>query len=403
MSATKNPRPFRRNTLAVHAGEAPDPVTRASAPNLVMSSTFVMDEPAGFSAYDIPENAPYIYSRWANPTVQQLEEKMAALEGAETCRCFASGMAATSAVLLSLLSSGDRLVMSDANYPGTAELARNDLSRLGIDVVTVNFSDLGAVESAMNANTRLVWGESPANPTMRITDIGAIADIAHAHGARVAIDSTFATPIATQPLALGADYVIHSLTKYCCGHGDAMGGAVLAATEHMHPIESAGQIHMGGVISPFNAWLINRGLATLPMRMQAHEQNAFAVAQFLEAHPRVIKVLYPGLQSHPHHALAKKQMQNFSGMLSFQVEGGASLAPQFMEKLEVIHYAVSLGHHRSLICWLGTDDLMASTYRLQGDQLAAYREFAGDGVYRLSVGLEDPEDLCEDLARVLDK
>ncbi|MEK9742473.1 MAG: PLP-dependent aspartate aminotransferase family protein [Gammaproteobacteria bacterium] len=402
MSATKNPRPFRRNTLAVHAGEAPDPVTRASAPNLVMSSTFVMDEPAGFSAYDIPENAPYIYSRWSNPTVQQLEEKMAALEGGEACRCFASGMAATSAVLFSLLSSGDRLVMSDANYPGTAELARNDLSRLGIDVVTVNFSDLNAVERAMNGNTRLVWGESPANPTMRITDIAAIADIAHAHDARFAIDSTFATPIATQPLALGADYVIHSLTKYCCGHGDAMGGAVLASAEHMHPIESAGQIHLGGVISPFNAWLINRGLATLPMRMQAHEQNAFAVARFLESHPRVLKVLYPGLESHPHHALAKKQMQNFSGMLSFQVEGGAGLAPTFMEKLEVIHYAVSLGHHRSLICWLGTDDLMKSTYHLAGEQLAAYREFAGEGVYRLSVGLEDPDDLCEDLARALD-
>jgi len=402
MSATKNPRPFRRNTLAVHAGEAPDPVTRASAPNLVMSSTFVMDEPAGFSAYDIPENAPYIYSRWSNPTVQQLEEKMAALEGGEACRCFASGMAATSAVLFSLLSSGDRLVMSDANYPGTAELARNDLSRLGIDVVTVNFSDLNAVERAMSVNTRLVWGESPANPTMRITDIAAIADIAHAHDARFAIDSTFATPIATQPLALGADYVIHSLTKYCCGHGDAMGGAVLASAEHMHPIESAGQIHLGGVISPFNAWLINRGLATLPMRMQAHEQNAFAVARFLESHPRVLKVLYPGLESHPHHALAKKQMQNFSGMLSFQVEGGAGLAPTFMEKLEVIHYAVSLGHHRSLICWLGTDDLMKSTYHLAGEQLAAYREFAGEGVYRLSVGLEDPDDLCEDLARALD-
>ncbi len=402
MSATKNPRPFRRNTLAVHAGEAPDPVTRASAPNLVMSSTFVMDEPAGFSAYDIPENAPYIYSRWSNPTVRQLEEKMAALEGGEACRCFASGMAATSAVLFSLLSSGDRLVMSDANYPGTAELARNDLSRLGIDVVTVNFSDLNAVERVMNGNTRLVWGESPANPTMRITDIAAIADIAHAHDARFAIDSTFATPIATQPLALGADYVIHSLTKYCCGHGDAMGGAVLASAEHMHPIESAGQIHLGGVISPFNAWLINRGLATLPMRMQAHEQNAFAVARFLESHPRVLKVLYPGLESHPHHALAKKQMQNFSGMLSFQVEGGAGLAPTFMEKLEVIHYAVSLGHHRSLICWLGTDDLMKSTYHLAGEQLAAYREFAGEGVYRLSVGLEDPDDLCEDLARALD-
>ena len=176
---------------------------------------------------------------------------------------------------------------------------------------------------------------------------------------------------------------------------------MLASAEHMHPIESAGQIHLGGVISPFNAWLINRGLATLPMRMQAHEQNALAVARFLESHPRVLKVLYPGLESHPHHALAKKQMQNFSGMLSFQVEGGAGLAPKFMEKLQVIHYAVSLGHHRSLICWLGTDDLMKSTYNLAGEQLDAYREFAGEGVYRLSVGLEDPEALKQVFATAI--
>ena len=180
-----------------------------------------------------------------------------------------------------------------------------------------------------------------------------------------------------------------------------MGGAVLASEEHMRAIETDGQIHVGGVMSPFNAWLINRGLATLPIRMQAHETNALAVAQFLESHPRVTKVLYPGLTSHPHHDLAKKQMDNFSGMLSFQVETGADLAQQMMSDLEVIHYAVSLGHHRSLICWMGTDDLMASSYGLSGEQLAAYREFAGDGVYRLSVGLEDPDDLCEDLARVL--
>jgi len=389
------------NTLAVHAGERPDPNTRASAPNIVMSSTFVLDEPVGFSAYDIPDDAPYIYSRWRNPTVQQLEEKLAALENAQACRCFASGMAATSALLFSVLKTGDRLVMSDANYPGTAELARNDLVRMGIDVVTVNFSDLQAVEQAVTPETALVWGETPANPTMRITDISKIAQITHQHGARLAIDSTFATPMATRPITLGADYVIHSLTKYCCGHGDAMGGAVLASNENMRAIETDGQIHVGGVISPFNAWLINRGLATLPLRMKAHQDNAMALAQFLEAHPRVTKVLYPGLPSHPHHDLAKKQMENFSGMLSFQVDNGADMAPQMMSQLQVIHYAVSLGHHRSLICWMDTDDLMASSYRLSGKQLQAYRDFAGDGVYRVSVGLEDPEDLCDDLVRVL--
>jgi methionine-gamma-lyase len=388
--------------MAIHAGEGPDPITGASAPNIVMSSTFVLNEPVGFSAYDIPEDAPYVYSRWSNPTVRQLEDKLAALEQAPTCRCFASGMAATAAVLLSVLKTGERLVMSDANYPGTAEFARNNLARMGIEVVTVNFSDLAAVEQAVTRSTSLLWGETPANPTMRITDIQAVAEVAHQSGARLAIDSTFATPMATQPISLGADYVIHSLTKYCCGHGDAMGGAVLASKENIRSIETDAQIHVGGVISPFNAWLINRGLGTLPLRMQAHEANALEVAQFLESHPQVTKVLYPGLASHPHHELAKRQMKNFSGMLSFQVTDGAERVSRMISELQVIHYAVSLGHHRSLICWLGTDDLMTSSYHLTGDALTAYREFSGDGVFRLSVGLEDPEDLCEDLARALD-
>ena len=402
MNRPKSKQAVGPRTMAVHAGEGPDPITRASAPNIVMSSTFVLDEPTGFSAYDIPEDAPYVYSRWSNPTVRQLEDKLAALEQAPTCRCFASGMAATAAVLLSVLKAGERLVMSDANYPGTAELARNNLARMGIEVVTVNFSDLDAVEQAVTRSTSLLWGETPANPTMRITDIQAIAAVAHQSGARLAIDSTFATPMATQPITLGADYVIHSLTKYCCGHGDAMGGAVLASKENIRSIETDAQIHVGGVISPFNAWLINRGMGTLPLRMQAHEANALAVAQFLESHPQVTKVLYPGLASHPHHELAKRQMKNFSGMLSFQVNDGADRVSRMISELQVIHYAVSLGHHRSLICWLGTDDLMASSYHLTGDALRAYRDFAGDGVFRLSVGLEDPEDLCQDLARALD-
>jgi cystathionine beta-lyase/cystathionine gamma-synthase len=402
MTTPKSNQSVGPRTMAIHAGEGPDPITGASAPNIVMSSTFVLNEPVGFSAYDIPEDAPYVYSRWSNPTVRQLEDKLAALEQAPTCRCFASGMAATAAVLLSVLKAGERLVMSDANYPGTAEFARNNLARMGIEVVTVNFSDLAAVEQAVTRSTSLLWGETPANPTMRITDIQAVAEVAHQSGARLAIDSTFATPMATQPISLGADYVIHSLTKYCCGHGDAMGGAVLASKENIRSIETDAQIHVGGVISPFNAWLINRGLGTLPLRMQAHEANALEVAQFLESHPQVTKVLYPGLASHPHHELAKRQMKNFSGMLSFQVTDGAERVSRMISELQVIHYAVSLGHHRSLICWLGTDDLMTSSYHLTGDALTAYREFSGDGVFRLSVGLEDPEDLCEDLARALD-
>ncbi|HJL51612.1 MAG: aminotransferase class I/II-fold pyridoxal phosphate-dependent enzyme [Arenicellales bacterium] len=388
-------------TRAVHSGESPDAATGASAPNIVMSSTFVIDEPISFSAQDKPDDAPYVYSRWDNPTVTVLQDKLAALEEAEACRCFASGMAATSALLLSTLSQGDRLVMSDSNYPGTAELARKTLTRLGVDVILADLSDLEAAARAITAGVRLVWAETPANPTLRLTDIRGVAELAHSVGAEFAVDSTFASPVATRPLLLGADYVVHSLTKYCCGHGDAMGGAVLGRRDKLKNVESDGQIYMGGVISPFNAWLINRGLATLPMRMQVHQTNATRVAEFLEGHKKVKKVLYPGLSSHPQFDLAVRQMDNYSGMVSVQVEDGPVLVERMMSDLKIFHYAVSLGHHRSLIYWLGTDDLMQSSYALEGRALDAYRAFAGDGVFRISVGLEDPEDLCDDLAQIL--
>ncbi|HIP03997.1 MAG TPA: PLP-dependent transferase [Gammaproteobacteria bacterium] len=388
-------------TRAVHSGESPDPTTGASAPNIVMSSTFVIDEPVSFSAQDKPEDAPYVYSRWDNPTVTVLQDKLAALEEAEACRCFASGMAATSALLLSTLSQGDRLVMSDSNYPGTAELARKILTRLGVEVVLADLSDQEVAARSITPGVKLVWAETPANPTLRLTDIRAVAELAHSVGAEFAVDSTFASPVATRPLKLGADYVVHSLTKYCCGHGDAMGGAVLGRRDALKSVETDGQIYMGGVISPFNAWLINRGLATLPMRMQAHQTNATHVAKFLEGHPKVKKVLYPGLSSHPQFDLAVRQMDNYSGMVSVQIDDGPGLAERMMSDLKIFHYAVSLGHHRSLIYWLGTDDLMQSSYALEGRALDAYRAFAGDGVFRISVGLEDPEDLCDDLAQIL--
>ena len=388
-------------TRAVHSGESPDAATGASAPNIVMSSTFVIDEPISFSAQDKPDDAPYVYSRWDNPTVTVLQDKLAALEEAEACRCFASGMAATSALLLSTLSQGDRLVMSDSNYPGTAELARKTLTRLGVDVILADLSDLEEAARAITAGVRLVWAETPANPTLRLTDIRGVAELAHSVGAEFAVDSTFASPVATRPLMLGADYVVHSLTKYCCGHGDAMGGAVLGRRDKLRNVESDGQIYMGGVISPFNAWLINRGLATLPMRMQAHQANAIHVAKYLEGHTKVKRVLYPGLSSHPQFDLAVRQMDNFSGMVSVQIDNSPGLAERMMSDLKIFHYAVSLGHHRSLIYWLGTDDLMKSSYALEGQALDAYRAFAGDGVFRISVGLEDPEDLCDDLAQIL--
>jgi methionine-gamma-lyase len=314
-------------------------------------------------------------------------------------------MAASAGLLLSLLSSGDHLVMSDVNYAGTAELARQTLPRLGIEVTAVDSSDLEAVSAAFRANTRLLWIETPANPILRLSDIRALAELARGHGARIAVDSTFATPIATRPIELGADFVVHLLTKYIGGHGDALGGAVLGSAADIRALNREATIHHGGVLSPFNAWLILRGAATLPLRMKAHGEGALAVAQFLESHPKVARVLYPGLPSHPQHALARRQMDNFSGMMAFQVADGPAAAARMAARtaggLEVIHYAVSLGHHRSLIYWIGTDEVVGSSFTLEGAQLDAYRAFAGDGVLRFSVGLEDPEDLCADLERVL--
>ena len=388
-------------TLAVHAGETPDAATGASAPNIVMSTTFALDEPAGFSISDFDGDRPYIYTRWGNPTVRELEVKLAALEGAEDAVAFGSGMAATASMLLSVLGAGDHVVISNVNYAGTAELARNTLPKYGIDVTPVDSSDLQAIAAALRPSTKLVFVETPANPILRLTDLGAVADLAHDAGALLAVDSTFATPIATQPLAFGADLVIHSLTKYIGGHGDALGGAVLGSTELMTPLRDDALVHMGAVLSPFNAWLINRGAATLPIRMRAHEENALRLAAFLEDHVAVDRVLYPGLASHPQHDLARLQMNNYSGMVSFSVRDGAALAERMTRELDIIHYAVSLGHQRSLIYWIDSATMMDSVFYLAGADRARYADVAADGIFRFSVGLEDADDLIDDLEAVL--
>jgi len=207
--------------------------------------------------------------------------------------------------------------------------------------------------------------------------------------------------MATRPLELGADFVLHSLTKYIGGHGDALGGAVIGRKADIQALNLESVVHFGGVLSPFNAWLILRGAATLPIRMKAHEETALQVARFLESHPRVTRVFYPGLPSHPQHELATRQMANFSGMMTFTVEDGRAVAQRMVERLQVVHYAVSLGHHRSLIYWIPTSDIMRSSFRLEGEALARYRAYAGDGVFRFSVGIEDAEDICADLDQVL--
>lgn len=401
MSKTQPNHPFGINTTAIHAGEYADPTTHATSPNLVMSTTYLADPDASFSVEGMEADSPYFYTRWGNPTVRQLEQKLCALEGAEACVAFGSGMAAVSGLLFHLLRSGDHVVMSDVAYAATSEMSNELLPGFGIQVSKVDMSDLEAVTAAIRPNTKLVYIETPCNPILRLTDIAAVAKLAHAVGALLAVDSTFATPIATRPLTLGADFVLHSLTKYLCGHGDAIGGALLGPAAILDKLRQQIAIRTGGILSPFNAWLILRGMATLPLRMRAHAENALQVAQFLESHPAVTRVIYPGLSSHPQHELAKEQMHNFSGMLTFQVKDGMATARRLAQKLQVFHYAVSLGHHRSLIFYLPTESLQESSFRLPPKQLESFKHFAGDGIFRTSIGLEDAEDLCKDLEQGL--
>lgn len=390
-------------TRALHAGESADPTTGAVTTPLVMSTNFVTDpDSTSFSAVDMRDDDPYFYARWSNPTVRALEQKLADLEEGEDALCFASGMAAAGALLLGTLKSGDHLVLSDVCYAGVAELARDTLPALGIAVANVDLSDLAAVAAAMRPNTRLVWAESPCNPILRLTDIAAVAEIAHRRGAALVVDSTIATPLGTRPLALGADWVLHSLTKYLNGHGDALGGAVIGRRQAIADLRRGPLIHLGGALSPFNAWLIQRGIHTLPLRMRAHADNAQKVAEFLEGHPRVKRVIYPGLASHPQHDLARRQMRNFSGMLTFQVHGdGLATARRLAERVRVFSYAVSLGKQKSLIFYLPAGDLLRSSFSIADAALESFRAYAGEGVFRTSIGLEDPADLCADLDQAL--
>jgi len=398
---TKLPKDSRLKTLAVHGGETPDPVTRASTPNLVMSSTFIADPDAAFSVEAMSEDTPFFYTRWSNPTVDQLERKLALLEGGEACVAFASGMAAVSALFFHLLKPGDHLVISDVAYAAASELTNDMFPEMGVRVSKVNMADLEEVRAAVNRDTRLVYAETPANPIMRLTDIQAVSSIAREAGALMAVDSTFATPVATRPIELGADIVVHSLTKYLGGHGDALGGALIGGRDVLGPLRQKTAVRTGGVLSPFNAWLIMRGLATLPIRMEAHQRAATAAAEFLEAHPKITRVVYPGLPSHPQYELARRQMRNSSGMISFQMADGPAAARVLSGNLNIIHYAVSLGHHRSLLFYIPTADMLETSFKLTEPQARSYRDYAGDGVFRFSVGIEDPDDICDDLEQAL--
>ena len=434
-------------TLAVHAGEEPDPTTGALTPPLHMSAAFELPGfgPKLFDALNLQSQpSPYAYARWGNPTARLLEDKIAALEAlpwpATTSLChpersegsfpgysegsspkhsegspprstlgktdvaalaFASGMAAVSALLFSTLKSGDHLVASEVCYAGSVELFGVHLPRLGIEVSLVDTSHLDKVLAALRPETRLVYVETPANPVLRIADIRALADLAHGVGAPLAVDSTWASPCLQRPLALGADYVLHSATKYLNGHGDALGGVLVGPTASIHRIRREALVHLGGAISPFNAWLIARGMATLPLRMARHSATALTLAHFLEGHPAIARVLYPGLASHPHHELACRQMAGFGGMIVCQLKGGLGAAITLAERTQLFTYATSLGHARSLLFYYPTDLYIDPASYLGDAQKAGIRAWMGDGIMRVSVGLEDAQDLIADLDQAL--
>ena len=365
------------DTLAIHSGEEPDPVTGALTPPIHMSAAFRLPGfgPRLFDALTMGSpQAPYAYARWGHPTARVLEEKMAALEGGEAALATASGMAAVSAVLFTFLSAGDHIVASEVCYAGSVELFGLHLPRLGIEVSLVDTGDLDEVRRALRPNTRMIYAETPANPILRLSDIAALADVAHDAGALLVVDSTWAGPCLQRPLALGADYVVHSATKYLNGHGDALGGVIVGPEEGIHRIRKEALVHLGGAISPFNAWLIARGLATLPLRMARHSESALKLARFLEGHPAVSRVIYPGLESHPQHELARRQMSAYGGMLTFQLKRGLSAAITLSEKVRLFTYATSLGHARSLIFYYPTDIYVDAVPYLSDGQKARIRE-----------------------------
>jgi cystathionine beta-lyase/cystathionine gamma-synthase len=391
-------------TLAIHAGEEPDADSGALRAPIHMATSFELPGfgPKLFDALMMQsERPPHVYTRWSNPTLRSLEDRLAALEGAEAAMTTASGMAAVAALLFTFLGSGDHIVASEVCYAGTVELLGEHLPRFGIEVSLVNTSDLAEVEAALRPETKLVYVETPANPILRIADVAALAGLTHDAGALLAVDSTFGGPVLQRPLELGADYVIHSLTKVLNGQGDAVGGVVLGPRDGVRRIRQEMLVHLGGAMSPFNAWLIMRGLVTLPLRMERHCQNALRIARFLEGHPRVRRVVYPGLESHPHHDLARRQMAGFGGMLTFQLKGGLGAAVTLAEKVRLFKYATSLGHAHSLLFYYPTDIYVDDVAYLSPAQKRRIRAWMGDGIVRASIGLENADDLIADLDRAL--
>ena len=377
---------MRFETLAIHAGEKPDPATGALITPIYQTSTFVFE--------DVGKTKGYDYSRTANPTRRVLEETIAALEGGKGGFAFATGMAAETTIMC-LLEQGSHVISGDDVYGGTYRLFEAVMKRFGLQFTFLRMNDRKRIEEAIKPNTKMLWIETPSNPLLNIVDIEMVVDIAKKHSLMTVVDNTFATPYFLRPIEYGVDVVVHSTTKYLNGHCDVVGGAVVTATE-----ELAGKVQfllnaMGTCASPFDCWLVLRGIKTLPVRMKQQEANAAAIANYLEKHPEVERVFYPGLKSHPGHEVARRQMKGFGGMVSFEMRGGIEAVNSFLRTVKIFSLAESLG---------GVDSLVEHPATMSHASMPEdFRKKIGIGqnLVRLSVGLENIDDLIEDLEQAL--
>lgn len=386
-------------TKAIHGGHRKDPVSGALTTPIYQTSTFVFDSAEQGGRRFALEEEGFIYSRLGNPTNMQLEEKIALLENGEACLSTASGMGAITSTLWTALKAGDHVVASKTLYGCTYAMFNHGISKYGIEVTFIDATDLDEVKNAMKENTRVVYLETPANPDLKLVDIQAVSEIAHTvEGCMVIVDNTFCTPYIQRPLELGADVVVHSATKYLNGHGDVIAGFVVGKKEFVDQVRLFGVKDMtGAVLSAFDAYLIMRGMKTLQIRMDRHTKNAIEVAKFLESHPNVEKVNYPGLESFPQYELAKKQMDMPGGMIAFEVKGGLDGGKQLLNSLELCTLAVSLGDCETLIQHPAS--MTHSPYTPEERAEAGISE----GLIRISVGLEDVEDIIADLKQGLDR
>jgi cystathionine beta-lyase/cystathionine gamma-synthase len=376
----------RFSTVCLHAGQEPDPTTGAIITPIYQTSTYVQDA--------LGKHKGFEYARTQNPTRSALERNLAAIEGGKEAFAFASGMAAINAIT-SLLKSGDHVVVSNNVYGGTFRLFDKVLSRYQLAFSYVDTADLDAVERSFTPATRLLFVETPSNPVMRLTDLRQAAELAHRHQARLVVDNTFASPFVQRPIEFGADLVTHSTTKYLNGHSDSVGGVVIATRDDDIEWLKFVQNSAGAILSPFDSWLVLRGTKTLPLRMVQHNANGLALAQFLEPHPKVQKVYYPGLPSHPQHALARRQMRGFGGMLAFEL-GSLEAARRLLNAVRLMSLAESLG---------GVETLISHPATMTHASVPAHDRVAlgiSDGLVRISAGVEDLDDLKDDLTQALD-